>query len=561
MKKVLKYILVLILLILLTASSVYFLNERIIKFYEEEPYPLFESDFTDINTTGYLFDPKARYDDYTLGPVYNITEYGAVDGYYDEKEITEDIIDENTDAINQALKDASQSGGVVLIPEGDYVMGTIKLKSNVTVRLNGNLIGSRKRSDYSPENFLIGDGIRNVTIEGNGGKIMGEGEYFWNNPILKPLKSNLEVSDVRMLQLNHFLAKREKKANRPSPFILFKQCRDILIRNLLVNNSPGWTLTFEISDNITVRDTVLHNNIRGGNVDGIDIVATSNVNIKNILVSTADDGIALKNPKREPSVSMENITVRNARITSTCNSFKIGTETYADISNVIFADSEILTTEFYPGGISGVSIESVDGSKVSKIYVDNITMRGVLAPLFIRVGNRNKYGGEKDLISHIDDVHISNLYSYDCQLPSIISGVKVWNWDSWDYTVLKATNVDITNFHAEYLDTPERLLFHTIVPEHPSKGPEVWMFGDVPAYGIYIRHADVEYKNVDITPRTGNTREEIIVDTCSFERNVFSYLLITVLVVGILGLIVFLTFIFKAARELDKAFKNFKNWR
>jgi len=370
-------------------------------------------------------------------------------------------------------------GKVVLIPEGDYVCGTIKLQGNLILKIKGNLIGSRDRNDYSPKNFLIGENISNLVIEGEGGKIMGEGEYFWNNPILKPLESNPEISDIRMLQLNHFLAKREKKDNRPSPFIRITGSKDILIRNLIIENSPGWTLSFELFNNGKIRDLIIHNNIRGGNVNGIDIVGTSNVNINNVLVSTADDGIVLKNPT---SVPMSNIKIRNARISTTANGFKIMTETYSDINDVSFTDSEIITTEFFPGAISGVAIESVDGSHVSNIKVDNIMMNGVLGPLFIRLGNRNKYD-TKDLMSRIDNIRISNIYCYNCQLPSIISGVM--DKDS----ELTITNVLINNFDMQYLDNKEFLILLPSVPENPAV-----------------------YQKVNIIPRAVNTREMIVIE-------------------------------------------------
>lgn len=207
-------------------------------------------------------DPKLRYSDYksTENPI-DVRDYGAVNAYYDD--ITEDIIRKNTEAVNKAIERGSFLGRIVLIPKGNYICGTVKLQSNLILRIKGNLIGSRDRSDYSPRNFLISENISNLVIEGEGGKIMGEGEYFWNNPILKPLESNPDISDIRMLQLNHFLAKREKKDNRHSPFIRITGSEDILIRNLIIENSPGWTLTFELSNNIKVRDLIIHNNIRG----------------------------------------------------------------------------------------------------------------------------------------------------------------------------------------------------------------------------------------------------------------------------------------------------------
>ena len=540
LKKILKLLVLGTLIATVGILAFYACNDRIVKVHEEEPYPLFESDFTEMDVKEYLTDDlRSKYDEHDQGPIHDITDYGAVEAYYGGG-ISKEIVANNTKAINEAINEASKERGVVLIPKGSYVSGTIHLKSHLTLRVEGNLIGSRDRADYSPNHFILGENITDVAVEGKGGRIMGEGEYFWNKPILKPLDSQPRVSDVRMRQLNHYLSKREKKDNRPSPFIFFRHCENVLIRNLLINNSPGWTLTFELSNHVHVRDTVLHNNLRGGNVDGIDIVATSNVEIERVLVSTADDGIVLKNPKTDRSVPMENITVKDARISSTTNGFKIGTETYSDIRHVQFCDSEILTTEFYPGAISGVALESVDGSEVSDILVDNITMKGVLTPLFIRVGNRNKYN-DKDLMSKIDNATVKNIRSVDCQLPSIMSGVKLWNEEKWTYSVLKATRVHIKNFRATYLDNEERLLFPTIIPESPANYPEAWMFGDVPAYGIYMRHADVTLEDVHVIPRSSNTREMIVVDDHSHERHLLTIIFVLSLIFGSVAVLIGLT--------------------
>lgn len=505
LKPILKRLTLAFLILSIGLILFYLFNPRFIKFYEEEPYPIFESDFSDLDAASYLNEhPESVYPDYDIDKkVIDIRDYGAKDAYFDI--LTNDGIKINTDAINSAINVASLNEWIVLIPEGNYIAGTIELKDNVIMRIKGNLIGSRDRDDYDPKHFIIGQNIKNVIIEGTGGCVMGEGEYFWNNPFLKPLESNPEISDLRMLQLNHFLSKREKKSNRPSPFILFDECENILIRNLLIRNSPGWTLTFEQSHHIEIMDTVLDNNLRGGNVDGIDIVATSDVKIDNVLISTADDAIVLKNPKFNDPVSMNNIRISRTTLITTTNGFKIGTETYSDISDVWFMDSIIDTNHVFPGAISGVAIESVDGAQISNINVENITMKGVLAPLFIRLGNRNKYG-DKDLMSRIDGINIKNIKSTNCQLPSIISGVKDKG------TILKATNIAINDLNAEYKNSEELIILFPSIPEKPSDYPDAWMFGDVPACGMYIRHAEVDYENVNITPRTVNTREKIIIE-------------------------------------------------
>ena len=82
-------------------------------------------------------------------------------------------------------------GGTVLIPAGDFLSGTLELKSNVTLHLSAaaKLLGSPKRKDYTAGNgipsgngnivFLYAVNANNVSIEGNG-TIDGNGLAFYN---------------------------------------------------------------------------------------------------------------------------------------------------------------------------------------------------------------------------------------------------------------------------------------------------------------------------------------------------------------------------------------------
>jgi hypothetical protein len=119
--------------------------------------------------------------------------------------------------------------------------------------------------------------------------------------------------------------------------------------------------------------------------------------------------------------------------------------------------------------------------------------------------------------------------------------------------VRKATNISLNDFKVEYLNTPERLLFQNIVPESPAGGPEVWMFGDVPAYGIYIRHADVKYENIEITPRAGNTRKMIVIDSGG-KRDWINCVNILTLIVSIILLFLTLISVNKIISQVRKRY-------
>src|SRR5437660_71861 len=90
-------------------------------------------------------------------------------------------------AIDACTKD---KGGTVVVPAGDFIVGTVELKSNVTLHVSaaGRLLGSGK-----PDHYTAGKGVPpgngnvvllyavdadNVTIEGRG-TIDGQGDRFY----------------------------------------------------------------------------------------------------------------------------------------------------------------------------------------------------------------------------------------------------------------------------------------------------------------------------------------------------------------------------------------------
>src|SRR5687768_487795 len=118
--------------------------------------------------------------------IFNIRDYGAIgDGSTIDTTAVQSAIDACT----------NEKGGIVLVPAGDFVVGTIELKSNVTLKLaaQGRLLGSPKTEHYKAGNNIPpGNGnivmisaanAENViiegpgTIDGNGGKFFtGRGD-------------------------------------------------------------------------------------------------------------------------------------------------------------------------------------------------------------------------------------------------------------------------------------------------------------------------------------------------------------------------------------------------
>src|SRR6185503_17027332 len=125
-----------------------------------------------VATSSQAAEPNSGSPENSLGArVYNVREFGAKG----------DGTTLDTAAVQAAIDACTRdNGGTVLVPAGDFVVGTLELKTNVTLHLatKGRLLGSPNKEDYRagrgipPGNgniVLLGAAdIENVTIEGNG---------------------------------------------------------------------------------------------------------------------------------------------------------------------------------------------------------------------------------------------------------------------------------------------------------------------------------------------------------------------------------------------------------
>lgn len=122
----------------------------------------------------------------SFGKIYDIRDYGAIG----------DSLTINTKAIQKAIDECSaEGGGIVLIQGGNYVTGTIFMKSGVTLRIEkmAVLSGSKDIKDYAEnvmknmyrdESYMdrclvFAHNQKFIGIEG-GGIIDGNGEAFPN---------------------------------------------------------------------------------------------------------------------------------------------------------------------------------------------------------------------------------------------------------------------------------------------------------------------------------------------------------------------------------------------
>jgi polygalacturonase len=422
----------------------------------------------------------------------NVKSYGAVG----------DGVALDTPALQRAIDAcAAGGGGRVVFPAGRYLTGSLRLASGVTlvVTPQATIIGSTAMRDYPLGRLLAATGAANVGIEG-GGVIDGQGEAFWE-----------KSGDYKGPPWRGTAQFEYRALKRPS-FIHFTGCTNVHVRDITLSNSPSWTLHLQRCVTANVERVTIRNPLYGPNTDGIDLNSCQNVRIRQCDIITGDDGVVLKSSEPGRGHPSRYIRVENCRIWSACNALKIGTETHDDFDDIQFRDCHLYcdSERMLDRPLAGIAIESVDGSHLSNIVVSNITMSNVRTPIFVRLGHR---GGnsprtrqvEPRVPGTIDGVVFRNITAEHAGFESSITGIPGH----------PVRNVTLSDIRLTYEGGGEADWVTDDVPDKTviAKYPESQMFGRLPAYGLYVRHADgLRVSNAVLRCESEDARPAVVCD-------------------------------------------------
>lgn len=429
---------------------------------------------------------------------------------YDIRHFGADVsLEDNAHAINVAVSLAAETGGTVLVRGGRYVTTTVMLQSNVTlfIERGAALCANTTGEGYDQKGILHADGCEHITLTG-GGKVCGNGEYFGRKPLWDSnMTEHPPVIDVVQMRRDYRAQLRFAHPSKYGGAVYFKNCTDVKADNFIIEDAAHWSFHLENCNGVHVEHCIINNNRNVANADGFDVVGTSNLHIRHCFVSTADDGICLKNAVwLGCSRPMEHIVVSDCEVISRTNAFKIGTETTHGIRDITVENCTFKMTDVYPGTVSGIAIESADGSVVSDIHVKNIAMDRVTCPVFIRLCNRNRaaqvtaqsanaveFGQKKTkggvaeketyhMKGEVRDILIENIRATGVELPVIIAGFQQQG------SVKRVENVTLRNVALQYAPYKEIYDVRAYIPEYSDVYPEAWRFRNLPAYALWARH-------------------------------------------------------------------------
>jgi hypothetical protein len=294
----------------------------------------------------------------------DIREFGAVgDGNAND-----------TGAIQKAL----DGGGVIVVPAGKYLTGTLYLESGTDLRMEpgAELLASTDPDcyntvDFSPKNtnpsavehvsarhLLIAIGKKNISI--SGGRINGNAGGWMR---LRPVRRGEDF----FANLN---------PERPAQMLFFRECEEIRMEGVTLVDATYWHLFLHGCRNVRLDGINIVGNHHFLNGDGIDIDACGDVIVRNCIIDTSDDAITLRasgSKLDEPPVC-ENVIVSGCVLRSGfANAIRIGvgsgTIRNCLIDNVIIRDSAtaISFISRYSGKAAGCVIENISiGNLISE---------------------------------------------------------------------------------------------------------------------------------------------------------------------------------------------------
>ncbi len=443
---------------------------------------------------------------------------GATDYFARDFGAKADGVTLNTASLQAAIDFTSANGGGrVILDKGDYVSGTIYLKSNVILHIekDARLLASLNPYDFirDPDakwtSLIFAIKQQNIGVTGEG-MINGRGFEV----------ATRYVDFVHLGLIDDPLGNdRVREIMRPQN-IHFYKCENITIKGITLKDSASWTHQYDKCRNILV-DGIKVDAKSYWNNDGIDIVDCSDVIIRNCFFDAADDVYCFKSHS-EDGLS-ENILVENCVGRSSANGIKFGTYTRGKFKHFRFKNMTIYDTYR-----SAITIATVDGAQIEDVIIDSIRSIHTGNPIFLRTGTRNTNPAQTP---YLKDIIIRNMYAevpldkpdagygYEGPVedlprntcPSIIAGLPNIRIEN-----VRLENVEIVypgEADPEYAYAGSSKEELAAIEEQETRYPEYSNWKELPAWGFYIRHADgIVFDNVKITVAGKDYRPAIVTD-------------------------------------------------
>lgn len=406
--------------------------------------------------------PPAGEDESSGAGIYNVRHFGATG---DGKTLDTNAIQA---AIDACMKDR---GGTVVVPAGDFLVGSIELKSNVTFHLaaQARLMGSTKVSDYTKglerldyggTAIVYANDAENVSLEGKG-TIDGQGAAFHGHP----------------------------DAERPF-LVLFNGCRNLRFKECFLTNGAFWCTHLNGCDSVFINGVRMRSRVNANN-DGLHFDNCRHVSVSNCQIECGDDACALFGSNKD-------VTVTNSMFSTRWSVFRFG-EGVSE--NITVSNCIIYDTFGCP-----IKAQLRKGSRLENVLFSNLVMENVTGPIYLGIGSPPKeepawwnwtanpaepsidggivrnimFDGIRATIAPAPDLH-----EYPWEQPFPGEARSCINLTAVDGQFIE--DVSLSNIHISFPGggTGDEASNRQVMK---TSGNEYFQFGVLPAYALYARN-------------------------------------------------------------------------
>ena len=445
-------------------------------------------------------------------------------------------------AINAAILAAEAAGGgMVILPPGNYLSFSLRLKNRVTLVLEKGAtliaaeLGPLGQYDLPEErgpqlyqdfghshwrNSLISaEHAEDIAIIGKG-RILGLG-LTRNGPGTPWSKQAgerpLSMAAMPAADLGKLERSRKAMQGMGNKAIALAHCKRVKLDGFALFKGGHFALLASEVDGLDITDLRIDTNR-----DGLDLDCVRRARIERCRVNTPnDDAIVLKTSlglgKRS---ACEDIEIRDCHVSGfdlgtmldgtrqktqelspdrdrVTGRIKLGTESNGDFRRIRIANCRFERSR-------GLALETVDGGVIEDVLAENIEMADVTtAPLFLRLGARLR-GPEGTQVGAMRNIEIRGLKAtgIDPRFAAILAGLP---GNPIECVQLRDLDLSFRGGFSEPVPTSP--------PELADAYPEPSMFGPTPAWGLWARHVTgLEVQRLRLTRESGDHRPPVLLD-------------------------------------------------
>jgi hypothetical protein len=331
--------------------------------------------------------------------VFEVTRFGAV----------ADGSTPSTAGLQRAIDACGEAGGgIVLVPAGRYLTGSLSLRSHMNLHLmaGATLLGSTRFDDYPPTMgrdegiertihaaLLMGRDLTDLAITGQG-TIDHQGDGWWK---ADQATRQLRV-DAKLPREAEHPPGAPLKWPRPRVINLVR-CKQVDIEGLTLIDGACWNVHLVYCEDVNVQGLTIFQRREARGTDGVVVDSSKHVRISNCSISSGSDCIALKSGYNEDGrrvgLSCEDVVISNCHMPhSSASGVAIGSETTGSIRDVVVNNcvmNDCLSGMHVrsPRGRGGV----VERIRVSNLVIDNVTEMAIkLSHFFDSIRMEGRYG-------------------------------------------------------------------------------------------------------------------------------------------------------------------------